>query len=363
MIQSLLQMRDTTPCPRCASGSAKCWAWTSPCRCRCCCARSRTRLRRRPHHLRGQPGFLAALFDDRRTRAYAPSALAADARRRPGKAAAAMLRWGKAGFSTVDSETLERRESACLGCPNLDPASAVQKMVLVGAVTDKVGSRLGGKVCNLCGCVVHKKIRLPTEACPDTHPVKSGLTRWDEPIPAECRPGSGAGGSTRRPCGMPPRRSAISAGGILAIMSAASLRDHHGRRIGVARGDQGHDEASAMRSFQPVHAQARVHHRALVRRRPSRRCRPDGRWWCRSCRPPGAAHHRCGRPDRAAIPPAGSGSARARPRCAAPAVSSRPPLSGLRPCSGSWAGSAARLRIGPCVHAAARRGPQVARWP
>ena len=51
MIQSLLQMRDTTPCPRCASGSAKCWAWTSPCRCRCCCARSRTRLRRRPHHL------------------------------------------------------------------------------------------------------------------------------------------------------------------------------------------------------------------------------------------------------------------------------------------------------------------------
>ena len=119
---------------------------------------------------RGQPGFLAALFDDRRTRAYAPSALAADAPSATalaGKAAAAMLRWGKAGFSTVDSETLERRESACLGCPNLaDPASAVQKMVLVGAVTDKVGSRLGGKVCNLCGCVVHKKIRSPTEACP-----------------------------------------------------------------------------------------------------------------------------------------------------------------------------------------------------
>ncbi|MBR8656553.1 hypothetical protein KDH83_24880 [Achromobacter sp. Marseille-Q0513] len=193
MIQSLLQMRDTTPMPEMCVRLGEVLGMDKP-------VPMPVLLRaiEDPGFAadlitsRGQPGFLAALFDDRRTRAYAPSALAADAPSATalaGKAAAAMLRWGKAGFSTVDAETLERRESACLGCPNLaDPASAVQKMVLVGAVTDKVGSRLGGKVCNLCGCVVHKKIRLPTEACPDTHPVKSGLTRWDEPIPAEALP-------------------------------------------------------------------------------------------------------------------------------------------------------------------------------
>ncbi|VWC97591.1 hypothetical protein BLA39750_02325 [Burkholderia lata] len=190
MIQSLLQMHDTTPLPEMCIRLGEVLGMDKP-------VPMPVLLRaiEDPGFAadlitsRGQPGFLTALFDDRRTRAYAPSEPSAGTQSAvalAGKAAAAMLRWGKAGFSTVDAQTLERRESACLGCPNLrDPESGVQKMVLVGAVTDQVGRRLGGKVCGLCGCVVHKKIRLPTEACPDTHPVKSGLTRWDEPIPAE----------------------------------------------------------------------------------------------------------------------------------------------------------------------------------
>ena len=135
---------------------------------------------------RNSPEFLAALFDDRRTRAFAPAAEAAAASpvKLAGKAATALARWGKAGFSTVDAEALERRESACLTCPHLvEPQSALQKMVPVGARSGAVGSRLGRKVCELCGCIATRKVRLPTETCPGAHPVLAGLTRWREPAP------------------------------------------------------------------------------------------------------------------------------------------------------------------------------------
>ncbi len=136
---------------------------------------------------RGAPAFLAALFDDRRTRAYAPAAEAAPTSTvaLAGKAAQALARWAKSGFSTVDADVLARREAACLACPNLgEPDSLLQKMVPTGAVSDRVGSRLGRKVCKLCGCTAGKKIRLPTEACPSPHPTRAGVTRWDEPIAA-----------------------------------------------------------------------------------------------------------------------------------------------------------------------------------
>lgn len=136
---------------------------------------------------RNAPDFLAALFDDKRTRAYAPAAEkeAASPVRLAGKAASALARWGKAGFSTVDDETLERRESACLTCPHLtEPESLLQKMVPVGPVSGDLGSRLGRRTCNLCGCVATKKIRLPTESCPGGHPVRDGMTRWGEPMAA-----------------------------------------------------------------------------------------------------------------------------------------------------------------------------------
>jgi hypothetical protein len=139
---------------------------------------------------RSAPAFLAALFDDKRTRAYAPAAAAAETAPTStvalaGKAAQALARWARSGFSTVDADVLERRETACLGCPNLaEPDSLLQKMVPTDAASDRVGSRLGRKVCKLCGCVASKKIRLPTEACPGPHPARAGVTRWDEPIAA-----------------------------------------------------------------------------------------------------------------------------------------------------------------------------------
>ena len=138
---------------------------------------------------RNAPGFLAALFDDKRTLAYAPAPdeKPASSLALAGKAATALMRWGKAGFSTVDEETLRSREDACLACPNLgEPQSMLQKLVPTSAVSERLGSRLGGKVCTLCGCVAAKKIRLPTEACPGAHPVRQGVTRWgDEMAPQE----------------------------------------------------------------------------------------------------------------------------------------------------------------------------------
>jgi hypothetical protein len=139
---------------------------------------------------RHTPGFLAALFDDRRTRAYAPAAAEkpASALALAAKAAAALTRWGRAGFSTVDDATLARRERACLACPNLsEPRSLVQTLVPTGRPDDRLGHRLGAKICTLCGCVAGKKIRLPTEACPDAHPVSAGVTRWGEAAPPSAR--------------------------------------------------------------------------------------------------------------------------------------------------------------------------------
>jgi hypothetical protein len=134
---------------------------------------------------RNAPGFLAALFDDRRTRAYVPLAAPTQASSiaLAAKAAAALTRWGRAGFSTVDAATLERRESACLACPNLAaPQAAIQKLAARDIADDRAGQRLGNKICMLCGCLVSKKIHLPTEACPDPHPTRANVTRWGEPL-------------------------------------------------------------------------------------------------------------------------------------------------------------------------------------
>lgn len=98
-------------------------------------------------------------------------------------AAKAMIRWSKTGFTKVDLETLERRENACLSCPNLvDPEKLIQKMISIPIVSNEIGERTGPHVCDLCGCHLKKKIKVISEVCPDIHPTKEGYTRWDEPI-------------------------------------------------------------------------------------------------------------------------------------------------------------------------------------
>lgn len=74
-----------------------------------------------------------------------------------GKAAAALLKWGKTGFSMVKPDVLIRRENACITCPNLrEPQSLLQKIVPASDIQERTGYRTGKKVCSLCGCNVAK---------------------------------------------------------------------------------------------------------------------------------------------------------------------------------------------------------------
>lgn len=90
------------------------------------------------------------------------------------RAAVALLRWGKVGFSVVDRATLERRRAACLSCDHLiDPPDRLVYQ-LAAAADNK-------KICDLCGCSAWKKTKLPTESCPVRHPDRDSMSRWGEP--------------------------------------------------------------------------------------------------------------------------------------------------------------------------------------
>lgn len=93
------------------------------------------------------------------------------------KAAKAFMKWGQAGFSQVDAATYQRRLDACRACPHF--VEAGQQIVYRLATTEKDDRR---KICNVCGCVVASKARLPGEACPMPHSEDPALNRWHEPI-------------------------------------------------------------------------------------------------------------------------------------------------------------------------------------
>lgn len=91
------------------------------------------------------------------------------------RAAMAMWAWARTGFATVDDATFENRYGTCQQCPHLQakPDKLLHKIA---------GGEGDGKVCGLCGCPALRKARLATEACPDPHPTKPGLNRWEQPI-------------------------------------------------------------------------------------------------------------------------------------------------------------------------------------
>jgi hypothetical protein len=89
-------------------------------------------------------------------------------------AAAALARWTRSGFATVDEAQLTRRLAACQACPHLaGPHSTLQKLANL-RMAEK-------RVCKLCGCGVESKARMATEKCPAPHPGDDALSRWGEP--------------------------------------------------------------------------------------------------------------------------------------------------------------------------------------
>jgi len=89
-----------------------------------------------------------------------------------GKAAKALWSWSKTGFALVDNNTYQARLEACLECPHLvdPPKSLVYKIATI--------KNADGKICKLCGCLVSNKARLPSEDCPDSHPIRPNMSRW-----------------------------------------------------------------------------------------------------------------------------------------------------------------------------------------
>ncbi|WP_127529433.1 hypothetical protein [Paenibacillus kobensis] len=103
------------------------------------------------------------------------------------KAGQALWKWAKAGFSTVDDEVYRRRITACMACPHSQskPDKLLYKAMSAASSASANSAGIAEKICGKCGCVLSKKTRLPTESCPDNHPVLAGLTRWGEPIPVQ----------------------------------------------------------------------------------------------------------------------------------------------------------------------------------
>lgn len=147
---------------------------------------------------RGSPGFLAALIEDPGNRAYeaADTALTGEPGPRPSElpgavrtvadtrpntdlaksAAAALVAWGKAGFTHVDAPEYAARRAACEACPHL--AQAPDQLVY------KVRARRNAdmRVCNLCGCIAARKARLSSEMCPGADPADPTRSRWGQRI-------------------------------------------------------------------------------------------------------------------------------------------------------------------------------------
>jgi len=142
---------------------------------------------------RNAPGFLRPLIDDPDNLKYAdPSeSLRAEvyaSRPEPARrsnaelaknAAAALLRWGKSGFTQVSPEVYATRTAACNACPHLTEAPNQL------AYKVKLAREEDMRVCNLCGCVAARKARLPDERCPGAHPSEAGMNRWGEPLNAQ----------------------------------------------------------------------------------------------------------------------------------------------------------------------------------
>ncbi len=132
---------------------------------------------------RNSPGFLDVLINDPKNTEYATRD---DSNKEVDKAVLlknatnAITRWAKAGFSVVDEQTLLRREDACLACKYLiKPVDVLQKIV-TSKPQEIDGKRAADCVCRICGCSISKKIRIPTESCPDKHSEISGINRWGE---------------------------------------------------------------------------------------------------------------------------------------------------------------------------------------
>lgn len=93
-----------------------------------------------------------------------------------GKAAKALMEWGKSGLQIASKELYEKRLRICEKCEFIkDPPDQLVYKVKLKRESDP-------RICGACGCGVSRKAWLPTETCPVTNPANKGFNLWGEPL-------------------------------------------------------------------------------------------------------------------------------------------------------------------------------------
>ncbi len=91
------------------------------------------------------------------------------------RAATAMYKWARSGFTQADPAEFDQRWGACQACPDLQEAPQKALYKLAQLTTSDT------RVCGKCGCVAHRKAMLSTERCPAEDPSNPGFNRWGQP--------------------------------------------------------------------------------------------------------------------------------------------------------------------------------------
>lgn len=93
------------------------------------------------------------------------------------KAATGMLKWGTTGFQVAEPHLMQQRRAACLDCDQLsEPPDTFAYRIA------KQVSKGDNRICAACGCIVMKKVAMPTERCPKAALDDPSKSRWGDPI-------------------------------------------------------------------------------------------------------------------------------------------------------------------------------------
>lgn len=82
----------------------------------------------------------------------------------------ALAGWAKDSFRLTPNEESQRRLSICQSCPH-------RKTIPVRGIYKLLSSHEEEDVCNLCGCLIRRKVALNSEICPDVE-YHHGRGRW-----------------------------------------------------------------------------------------------------------------------------------------------------------------------------------------
>lgn len=91
------------------------------------------------------------------------------------KATKSFMAWGKTGFKVAEQSLIDKRLAACERCESFTDSPKTLIYQGLKVITGKYE-----KICSECGCLVSKKVMLPSERCPKQNPLQPNLSLWGE---------------------------------------------------------------------------------------------------------------------------------------------------------------------------------------